>query len=58
MNIMTIWRALKNDLTTIQENLNAIELKKDLIRTIVAIRENFNILGIYFADCSYGENSM
>ena len=55
---MTIWRALKNDLTTIQENLNAIELKKDLIRTIVAIRENFNILGIYFADCSYGENSM
>ena len=36
---MTTWKDLKNDLTIDQEAQNAIALEKDLIRTIVAIRE-------------------
>lgn len=36
---MTTWKKLKNDLVISQENLNAIELEKDLIRTMVRIRE-------------------
>ena len=36
---MTTWKDLKSDLTLNQEDLNAIELEKDLIRTMVQIRE-------------------
>ncbi|MDE7444155.1 MAG: helix-turn-helix domain-containing protein [Lachnospiraceae bacterium] len=36
---MTTWKKLKNDLVISQEDLNAIELEKDLIRTMVRIRE-------------------
>ncbi len=36
---MITWKELKNDLSVNQENQNAIELEKDLIRTMVAIRE-------------------
>lgn len=36
---MTTWKELKNDLPIDKENQNAIALEKDLIRTMVAIRE-------------------
>lgn len=36
---MTTWKDLKNDLVLNQEDLNAIELEKDLIRAMVQIRE-------------------
>lgn len=36
---MTTWKELKNDLSISQEDISAIELEKDLIRTMVAIRE-------------------
>ena len=36
---MITWKELKNDLSVNQENQNAIELEKELIRTMVAIRE-------------------
>ena len=36
---MTTWKELKNDLELSQENLNAIKLEKDLIRTMIQIRE-------------------
>ena len=36
---MITWKELKNDLSVNQENQNSIELEKDLIRTMVAIRE-------------------
>ena len=36
---MTTWKELKNDLSIDKENQNAIEIEKDLIRTLVAIRE-------------------
>ena len=36
---MTTWKELKNDLSIDKENQNAIALEKDLIRTLVAIRE-------------------
>lgn len=36
---MTTWKELKEDLTISRENQNAIELEKDLIRTMVHIRE-------------------
>jgi len=39
MNNMTTWKELKNDLSIDKENQNAIALEKDLIRTLVAIRE-------------------
>ena len=36
---MTTWKELKNDLLISQEDISTIELEKDLIRTMVAIRE-------------------
>lgn len=36
---MTTWEELKNDLSKNQKDISAIELEKDLIRTMVAIRE-------------------
>lgn len=36
---MPTWKELKNDLDLSQEELNAIELEKDLIRTMIHIRE-------------------
>lgn len=36
---MPTWKKLKNDLDLSQEELNAIELEKDLIRTMIHIRE-------------------
>jgi len=39
MNNMTTWKELKKDLSISQEDKSAIELEKDLIRTMVAIRE-------------------
>lgn len=36
---MTTWKELKNDLSISQEEISAIELEKDLIRTMVALRE-------------------
>lgn len=36
---MTTWKELKNGLSIDKENQNAIALEKDLIRTMVAIRE-------------------
>jgi ribosome-binding protein aMBF1 (putative translation factor) len=39
MSNMTTWKELKNDLSISQEDISAIELEKDLIRTMVAIRE-------------------
>lgn len=36
---MTTWKKLKTDLSISPEDMNAIELEKDLIRTMVAIRE-------------------
>jgi len=36
---MTTWKELKNNLSIGPEDKNAIELEKDLIRTMVAIRE-------------------
>ena len=36
---MITWKELKNDLSVNQENQNANEIEKDLIRTMVAIRE-------------------
>lgn len=36
---MTTWKELKNDLSISQEDISAIELEKDLIRTMVDIRE-------------------
>lgn len=36
---MPTWKELKNDLNLSQEELNAIELEKDLIRTMIHIRE-------------------
>lgn len=41
---MSTWKDLKNDLTISQEDQNAIALEKDLIRTMVAIREEKGIL--------------
>lgn len=39
MNHMPTWKELKNELSFNQEDKNIIELEKDLIRTMVAIRE-------------------
>lgn len=39
MSNMTTWKELKNDLLISQEDISTIELEKDLIRTMVAIRE-------------------
>lgn len=39
MSNMTTWKELKNNLSISQEDISAIELEKDLIRTMVAIRE-------------------
>lgn len=39
MSNITTWKELKNDLSISQEDISAIELEKDLIRTMVAIRE-------------------
>ncbi len=36
---MSTWRELKSDLSFSQEDINAIELEKDLIRTMIQIRE-------------------
>lgn len=36
---MTTWKELKDDLAISQEDLNAIELEKDLIRTMIHIRK-------------------
>ncbi len=36
---MPTWKELKKDLVLNQEDLNAIELEKDLIRTMIHIRE-------------------
>lgn len=36
---MSTWKELKSDLSLSQEDLNAIELEKDLIRTMIQIRE-------------------
>ena len=36
---MTTWKELKNELSISQEDKSVIELEKDLIRTMVAIRE-------------------
>ncbi|MCM1387685.1 MAG: helix-turn-helix transcriptional regulator [Bacillus sp. (in: Bacteria)] len=36
---MATWKELKKDFTLTQEEWNAIELEKDLIRTMVKIRE-------------------
>lgn len=36
---MPTWNELKSDLSLSQEDLNAIELEKDLIRTMIKIRE-------------------
>ncbi len=36
---MTTWKELKNNLVLSKEDINAIELEKDLIRTMVHIRE-------------------
>ena len=36
---MTTWKELKNSFSINQEDQNAIALEKDLIRTMVAIRE-------------------
>lgn len=36
---MTTWKELKNNLVLSKENLNAIELEKNLIRTLIHIRE-------------------
>lgn len=36
---MSTWKELKSDLSLSQEDLNAIELEKDLIRTMIRIRE-------------------
>lgn len=36
---MPTWKKLKNDLVLSQEDMNAIELEKDLIRTMIHIRE-------------------
>lgn len=36
---MTTWKELKKDLAVSQEDQNAIALERDLIRTMVAIRE-------------------
>lgn len=36
---MPTWKELKNDLVLSQEDLNAIEFEKDLIRTMIHIRE-------------------
>ena len=36
---MTTWKELKNDLALSQEELNTIAFEKDLIRTLIRIRE-------------------
>ncbi len=36
---MPTWKEIKKDLVLNQEDLNAIELEKDLIRTMIHIRE-------------------
>lgn len=36
---MTTWKELKSNLSVNQEDQNAISLEKDLIRTMVSIRE-------------------
>lgn len=36
---MTTWKELKNNLSISQEDISAIELEKNLIRTMVAIHE-------------------
>ena len=36
---MVTWKELKNDLSISQENQNAMMVEKDLIRTMIAIRE-------------------
>ncbi|MDE6607422.1 MAG: helix-turn-helix transcriptional regulator [Lachnospiraceae bacterium] len=36
---MTTWKELKNNLNLSQEDKNAIELEKELIRTMVKLRE-------------------
>ena len=36
---MTTWKNLKKELILSQEDLSAIELEKDLIRTMIKIRE-------------------
>lgn len=36
---MTTWKELKKELILSQEDINAIELEKDLIRTMIHIRE-------------------
>ena len=41
---MPTWKKLKNDLDLSQEELNAIELEKDLIRTMIHIREEKGLL--------------
>lgn len=40
---MPTWKELRNDLSISQEDKNIIELEKNLIRTMVAIREEKGI---------------
>ena len=47
---MTTWKELKNGLSIDKENQNAIALEKDLIRTMVAIREEKGLTQSQFAE--------
>lgn len=47
---MITWKELKNDMPISQEDQNAIALEKDLIRTMVAIREEKGLTQFQLAE--------
>ncbi|MBD5555315.1 MAG: hypothetical protein HDQ95_08270 [Roseburia sp.] len=51
---MTTWKKLKTDLSISPEDMNAIELEKDLIRTMVAIREEKGLTQSQLAEMCNG----
>lgn len=47
---MTTWKELRKDLTISQEDQNAIALEKNLIRTMIAIREEKGLTQLQLAE--------
>ena len=50
INHTPTWKELKNELSFNQEDKNIIELEKDLIRTMVSIREEKGLTQLQLAD--------
>ena len=53
---MAAWKELKNSLSIDKETQNAIDLEKDLIRTMVAIREEKGLTQSQLAEMCHVNN--